>query len=274
MKAKDKPILKTEKEINKIASAGQIHAAAMSLIDKLITQRVSTLEIDYLVGKLISESGGVPSFINHYGYRHSICASVNNVIVHGIPTDKVILPGDVVSIDIGVTFAGFIFDGAATWIVPEDGTDIRNNSKDLREESLLLSETARLALLAGIEAARAGNYVGDISQAIASVIDPSPFSACKSFVGHGLGCSLWEEPDVPNFFREKGALLSEGLVIAIEPIITMGNPVATKSDDGWSELTIDGSLAAHWETTIAIVNGAPLVLSPGPLIKPSNLFIT
>jgi methionyl aminopeptidase len=223
----------------------------LKLLEQAIEPGVTTGRLDRAAEDFIRSNGGIPSFKGYRGFPASICASVNSEVVHGIPGDKVLNEGDVVSIDIGVMKQGYHGDGAATFPVGEIGG---------RPAKLL--EITERALMAGIAQAKERNRVGDISRAIQSVVEDAGFSVVRDLVGHGIGQQMHEQPQVPNFGvpGDSPGLLS-GMTLAVEPMVTMGGHEITIKDDGWTVVTRDGTLAAHFEHTIAVGKGKAEILT-------------
>jgi methionyl aminopeptidase len=220
---------------------------------------VTTGELDRLAGEFIRSEGGVPTFEGYRGYPASICASPNDMIVHGIPGDYVLGEGDVLSVDVGVTLGGFVADSAWTFPVGE-----------VSEEAERLLQVCEAALFAGIDQARPGQHVGDISAAVQAVVEESGFAVVRALVGHGVGRSMHEEPQIPNFGEPgRGPLLQKGMTLAIEPMINVGGPEIVIADDKWSILTADGTLSAHFEHTVAVTEEGPriLTLEKAPLLR-------
>ncbi len=207
--------------------------------------------LDAFVEKQIIEKKGIPAFKGYRGYPATLCVSVNEVIVHGIPSDRIIRDGDIVGIDLGVIYEGFYGDAAIT--VPVG---------DVPEEVTHLLEVTEKSLYAGIGQGKVGGRLSDISHAVQSCVEPEGYSIVTDFVGHGIGRSLHEEPQIPNFGpKGKGPRLKEGMVLAIEPMVNLGRPDVTVMNDGWTAVTSDGSLSAHFEHTIAITKDGPVILS-------------
>lgn len=212
---------------------------------------VTTLELDQLAEKLIRNHDSLPAFKGYRNYPASICVSVNDEIVHGIPREKEFQTGDIVSLDLGVKLDGFYGDAAVTVPVGE----IDSQSQDL----LRVTEEA---LYKGIDKARSGNRLSDISHAIQTWVEKHGFSVVRDFVGHGIGKSLHEEPQIPNFGRPNfGPRLREGMVLALEPMVNMGSHEVKILNDGWTAVTADGSRSAHFEHSVAVTNDGPLILS-------------
>ena len=238
-------------EIERIARAGALVAETISHVGERIEPGITTLELDRIAEDFILANGGVPTSQGYRGYPRAICISVNEVVVHGIPDGRIVDEGDLVTIDIGVTLAGAIADSAYTFGVGS-----------IDSESQRLLDVCQEALSAGIGEARLGNRVGDISSAVQAVVEGAGFSVVRSLVGHGVGRHYHEDPHVPNFGEPgRGPKLSEGMTIAIEPMITVGDPVVVLHDDDWTISTKDRSLAAHFEHTVAITTGDPRILT-------------
>jgi methionyl aminopeptidase len=245
-------IRKGPAEIDRIGRAGALVAETIAHVGERIAPGVTTLELDRVADDYIRAHGGVPTSQGYKGYPRAICISVDDVVVHGIPDETAVEDGSLVTIDVGVTLDGAIADSAYTFAVgPIDA------------ESQRLLDVCQDALAAGIAEARLGNRVGDISHAVQLVVEEAGFSVVKSLVGHGVGRHYHEDPHVPNFGEAgRGPRLSEGMTIAIEPMITMGRPEVWLAEDGWTIATSDGSLAAHFEHTVAILAGGPRILTP------------
>jgi methionyl aminopeptidase len=245
-------IKKSPGEIDKMARSGAILAAALDQLAVAIRPGVSTAELDRLAERFIRSQGATPTFKGYRGFPGSICASPNAMIVHGIPGSYRLDGGDVISIDVGVTRDGWVADAARTFPVGEVSAQARN----------LLEATER-SLHAGVAACRAGNRMGDVSGAIQQVAEAAGLSVVRSLVGHGVGRSMHEEPQVPNYGKPgKGLLLEEGMVLAIEPMTTAGRPAIRVGGDTWAIYSQDGSPAAHFEFTVAITGEGPRVLTP------------
>jgi len=245
-------IRKSAAEIDRIARAGALVAETIAAVGERIEPGITTLELDRIADRHIRAHGGVPTSQGYKGYPRAICISVDDVVVHGIPDGTVVEDGSLVTIDVGVTLDGSIADSAYTFGV---------GSVDA--ESRRLRDVCQDALAAGIAEARLGNRVGDISHAIQTVVEGAGFSVVKSLVGHGVGRHYHEDPHVPNFGEAgRGPRLSEGMTIAIEPMITVGGPEVWLAEDGWTIATTDGSRAAHFEHTVAILPDGPRILTP------------
>jgi methionyl aminopeptidase len=245
-------IRKSSREIEKIAAAGALVAETIAHVGGLLRPGVTTDELDQAAGAFIREHGGIPTSEGYKGYPKAICISPNDVVVHGIPDDFVVGEGDLVTIDVGVTLDGYIADSAYTFGVGE-----------IEPEAQRLLDVAQGALAAGIEEAVVGNRVGDVSHAIQEVVEAAGFSVIRSLVGHGVGRYYHEDPHIPNFGEPgRGPRLSDGMTIAIEPMITAGGSDVSVMEDGWTIRTADSSLSAHFEHTIAITADGPRILTP------------
>jgi methionyl aminopeptidase len=245
-------VKKSPEEIEKMAAAGIVQAAALDLVAGKIRPGVSTEELDTAVERFIRSQGATPTFKGYRGFPGSICASPNSMVVHGIPGRYRLQRGDILSVDIGVTLDGWVADAARTFTVGEASPLAEN----------LLSATEQ-ALHAGVEQCRTGNRIGDVSHAIQRVAEGAGLSVVRSLVGHGVGKSMHEDPQVPNYGkRGKGPLLEEGMVLAIEPMTTAGRAAVRVAGDGWAIFSQDDSLAAHFEFTVAITREGPRILTP------------
>jgi methionyl aminopeptidase len=245
-------IKKSPEEIEKMARAGRVLVDALALLESRIRPGVSTGELDRAAERFIRSRGATPTFKGYRGFPGSICASPNEMIVHGIPGPYRLKGGDIVSIDVGVTLDGWVADAARTFAVNDVGP---------REQNLLAA-TAE-SLHAGVAECRPGNRMGDVSGAIQQVAEGAGLSVVRSLVGHGVGRSMHEDPQVPNYGKPgKGPLLEEGMVLAIEPMTTAGRPAVRMGGDGWAIYAQDGSPAAHFEFTVAITAEGPRILTP------------
>ena len=244
--------LKTQEEIEKMRLAGKMAAKALKIAEENCVEGISTFEIDKKINEFIVKSGGEPSFLNYEGYPASSCISINDVVIHGIPSKDVVLKkGDVVSVDVGVFYEGFHGDTAFTFKVGEI---------DKKTENLLAATEE--ALYEGIKKAVIGNRIGDVSFAIEQKIKNEGFVVVKDFVGHGVGKKLHEAPEVPNFgFKGKGMRLLEGMVIAIEPMVNCEKDEIVVESDGWTVKTADKMPSAHFEHTVAITKNGPEILT-------------
>jgi methionyl aminopeptidase len=245
-------IKKTAAEIAKMERAGGVLVDALAELEQRVAPGVSTAELDELAERFIRSRGAVPTFKGYRGFPGSICASPNAMVVHGIPGPYRLEAGDIISIDVGVTLDGWVADAARTIPVGEIGARERN----------LLSATEE-SLLTGVAECRPGNRMGDVSSAIQRVAEGAGLSVVRSLVGHGVGRSMHEDPQVPNYGRPgKGPLLEEGMVLAVEPMMTAGGAAVRVGGDGWAIFSQDGSPAAHFEFTVAITRDGPKVLTP------------
>jgi methionyl aminopeptidase len=244
-------IRKSTQEIERMARAGELVADTIALLGEHIQPGITTAELDRVAENFIRERGGTPTSKGYRGFPAATCISPNAMVVHGIPGDHRVEEGDLISVDVGITLNGLVADSAYTFAVGE-----------VDDESARLLTVGKQALEAGIEQARAGNRVGDISHAIQEVVEGAGFSVVRSLVGHGVGRSYHEEPQIPNFGEPgRGLLLQTGMTLAIEPMITAGGPDVYLHDDEWSISTTDGSMAAHFEHTVAIGDSPPRVLT-------------
>ena len=244
-----------------MAAAGTVVAATIDHVGAQLEPGITTGELDRIAEEFIRAHGGVPTSKGYRGYPAAICISPNEVIVHGIPGRHVVADGDVITIDVGVTLAGFIADSAYTFGVG-----------DVEPEAQRLLDVGRDALAAGIAQAAVGNRVGDISAAVQRFVEEHGFSIVRSLVGHGVGRDYHEDPHIPNFGEPgRGPLLSEGMTIAIEPMITAGSAEIEILDDDWTIRTDDGSLSCHFEHTVAITADGPRILTASPVREPSLL---
>jgi methionyl aminopeptidase len=244
-------IRKSPAEVEQMARSGEIVAETLALVGEHIRQGVTTQELDALAEEFILSKGGIPTFKGYRGYPASICASPNSMVVHGIPGPYELHDGDVISIDVGVTLEGLVADSAFTFPVGEIGP-----------ESQHLLDTCQASLAAGIEQARAGNRLSDISHAIQAVTEAAGCSIVRSLVGHGVGRAMHEDPQIPNFGEPgRGPELQVGMTLAIEPMINLGGAGVFVHDDQWSISTNDGSLSAHFEHSVAITEEGPRILT-------------
>jgi len=245
-------IKKSPEEIDKMAQAGAVLAATQDLMAASVRAGITTGELDKLAERFIRSQGATPTFKGYRGFPGSICASPNAMIVHGIPGKYKLKGGDIISIDVGVTLDGWVADAARTFAVEKVGAAEEN----------LLRATAE-SLHAGVAQCRPGNRMGDVSNAIQRVAERAGLSVVRSLVGHGVGRSMHEDPQVPNYGKPgKGPLLEEGMVLAIEPMTTAGRPAVRVGGDNWAIYSQDGSPAAHFEFTVAITGEGPRVLTP------------
>jgi methionyl aminopeptidase len=249
-------IRKSRQEIEGMARAGELVAATIELMGERLQPGITTGELDRIAEDFIRDHGGVPTSKGYRGFPAATCISPNAMVVHGIPGNHRVQEGDLISVDVGITLNGLVADSAYTFAVGEVDAETRR-----------LLDVGQEALLAGIDQARAGNRIGDISHAVQQVVEGAGFSVVRSLVGHGVGRSYHEEPQIPNFGDPgRGPLLQAGMTLAIEPMITAGSPDVYLHDDEWSISTRDGSMAAHFEHTVAVAeDGPPEVLTQRPL---------
>lgn len=233
---------KSSREIENMKIAGRIVALAHKAIDEIIKPGITSKQIDAIVEKVILENGATPSFKGLYGFPNATCISINSVLVHGIPSDIALKEGDIVSVDIGACYKGYHGDSAWTYSVG-----------NISDEARKLMQVTHDALYAGLEYAKAGNRLTDISHAIGEYVHTNGFSVPQDYAGHGIGTSVHEDPTVPNFGPSgHGVILKEGMTLAIEPMVHIGKPQTKVLNDEWTVVTKDGSLAAHYEHTVVI----------------------
>ena len=239
-------------EIDRLRAANQFVAGVLAELEAAVAPGVTTADLDALAERLIRARGAEPAFKGYRGYPATLCASINDEVVHGIPSaTRALKEGDIISLDIGAKLQGFFGDSAVTVAVGA-----------VPEKTATLLRVTREALEHGIARARAGGRLSDISHAVQAWVESHGFSVVREFVGHGIGEKLHEEPQIPNYGQPgRGPRLAEGMVLAIEPMVAMGRPETRVLQDGWTAVTRDGSLAAHFEHTIAITAGDPLVLT-------------
>ncbi|OLB19220.1 MAG: type I methionyl aminopeptidase [Gemmatimonadetes bacterium 13_2_20CM_69_8] len=246
--------IKSPREIETMAAAGRVVAATLALVQRQVRPGVSTEELDRLAeGFIRSHPGARPSFKGLYDFPATLCTSINAEVVHGIPSPKRVLrEGDLLSVDVGVWLEGLHADSAATFPVGKVGPDAER-----------LLRVTQEALAAGVDQARAGNHVGDIGHAVQQVAEAAGYSVVRELVGHGIGASFHEEPQVPNYGKpRRGPRLVPGMTIAIEPMVNVGGPEIRTLDDKWTVVTQDGSLSAHFEHTVAVLaDGPPRILT-------------
>ena len=244
-------VRKSAAEIDRMARAGAVVAETLELIAENLRPGTTTADLDRLADEHIRSRGGVPTFKGYRGYPAAICVSPNEMIVHGIPGPYRLEEGDIVAVDVGVTREGFVADSAYTFPVGE-----------VSAEAERLLEAGQAALAAGIEQARAGNHLSNISHAVQRSTEEAGFTVVRALVGHGVGRTMHEEPQIPNFGPPgRGPLLQPGMTLAIEPMINAGSSGITVLDDRWSIVTEDGSLSAHFEHTVAITEDEPRILT-------------
>ena len=245
-------IRKSAAEIEKMAAAGEILVKTLEIVAGRIRPGVSTAELDEAAESYIRSQGAVPAFKGYHGFPASICASPNSMVVHGIPDPTKLDRGDIISVDVGVTLDGWVADAARTFAVG-----------DVSDEAQKLMRVTEASLHAAVDACQVGGRLGDISNAVQTCVEGEGLGIVRSLVGHGIGRDMHEDPQVPNYGPAgKGPKLEEGMVLAIEPMVSVGSPEVHVGDDQWSVYTDDGSLAAHFEFTVAITSGAPRILTP------------
>ena len=245
-------VLKTARELAKMREAGRISARALRLAGEAVEPGVTTAEIDRLVRRYIEKEGARPSFLGYGGFPASACISVNNVVIHGIPSKKIVLKeGDIVSVDVGAELNGFHGDNA--WTFP---------CGKISAEAQALLDATRESLFEGIKMARPGNRIGDIGSAVQRYVEARNYSVVRDFVGHGVGAKLHEDPSVPNYGTPgRGVRLLPGMTIAIEPMINAGTHEVEVLSDEWTTVTKDGKLSAHFEHSVAITPDGPQILT-------------
>ena len=248
-------IVKSEREIELMRRAGKINAAARALAGEMVKHGVTTHEIDKAVFHFIRSQGAQPSFLNYNGYPGSVCVSVNDEIIHGIPGPRVLKEGDIVSVDVGAYIGGFHGDCAATYACGK-----------ISEEAQRLIDVTRQSFFEGIAQAREGNRISDISHAVQAYVEANGFSVVREYVGHGVGRDMHEAPEIPNYGAPgHGPKLIRGMTLAVEPMVNAGTAAIRQMSDGWTVKTRDGKYAAHYENTILVTDGEPEILTaPAP----------
>lgn len=242
--------IKTDSEIEYMVKAGKVVAEALDTLEKHVKPGISTGELDRIAEEIILGRNAKPSFKGYYGFPASICASVNNEVVHGIPNkDRILNEGDIISIDCGAVLNGYQGDAARTFPVG-----------NVSEEAAKLIEVTKNSFFKGIEKAKVGNRLTDISAAIQEYVESYGFSIVRDYVGHGIGKNMHEDPEIPNFGRPgRGPKLSKGMCLAIEPMVNIGDFNVKVEPNKWTVVTVDGSLSAHYENTVAILNDGPKI---------------
>lgn len=245
-------VLKTAKEIEKMRKACIISAEALQVAGEAVKPGITTYEIDQIAYRYIKKQGAEPNFLHLYGFPATACISINDEVIHGIPSKKRVLKeGDIVSIDLGAKVDGYNGDNAATFAVGK-----------ISDEAKRLCDTTRESLYKGIEQAVAGGRIGDIAYAVQAYCEERGFSVVREYTGHGVGTALHEDPSVPNYGTPgRGQRLLPGMTIAIEPMINMGTKEVKQMADGWTVKTLDGKMSAHFEHTIAITSNGPVILT-------------
>ncbi|PWM36379.1 MAG: type I methionyl aminopeptidase [Clostridiales bacterium] len=245
-------VVKNRPELEKMRLAGKISGQALRLAGQLVAPGVTTGEIDKQVEAFIRSQGAIPSFLGYGGFPASACISINNEVIHGIPShSRVIHEGDIVSVDVGAYIDGFHGDNAATFPCGE-----------ISDEAKELLRVTKAGLEAGIAAATAGNRIGDISAAVQALVEAAGFDVVTEYVGHGVGRDMHEDPEVPNFGQAShGPRLVSGMTLAIEPMVNVSGRAVKRLKDGWTVITASGSLSAHFEHSVAITENGPVILT-------------
>lgn len=247
-------VIKTARQLEFMKRAGEISAGAIKVARDCLKPGVTTAHVDAAIDAYIREQNATPSFLGYGGFPKSSCISINNEVIHGIPGERVVQSGDIVSIDVGAIYEGFNGDNAATFAVG-----------DVPGETQKLLDVTYESLQRAVEACEVDNRLGDIGYAVQSHVEAAGFSVVRQYVGHGVGKHLHEDPDVPNFGNPgHGVRLAQGMTIAIEPMVNIGSCEVEVLGNDWTVVTLDGSLSAHFEFTIAITSEGPLILTPWP----------
>lgn len=244
-------IRKSKSEIERMRASGLIVAQVLERLSEMVVPGVTTRDLDHEAERMIVGAGAYPTFKGYHGYPSSICASINDEVVHGIPSKRKLREGDIVGIDCGATYMGYVGDAAVTVAVGKVTDPVSR-----------LLEATRESLYKAIAKCRVGNRLGDVCNAVQSHVEPLGYSVVKNYCGHGVGRAMHEEPQVPNYGRPgTGPVLREGLVIAIEPMINLGHEDVKVLSDGWTVITLDGQPSAHFEHTVAITEDGPQILT-------------
>ena len=244
-------ILKLPEEIEKARASNRIVAEVLSRLREKVKPGIKTKDLDKFAEEIAQKRGAEPAFKGYHGYPHSLCISINEVVVHGMPSERLLVEGDIVGLDFGVYYQGFFGDATITLPVGK-----------VTQKALRLMQVTEQSLYAGIEQAKEGNRLGDISAAVQSVVEGAGYSVVRDFVGHGIGKNLHEEPQIPNFGQKgRGIELKRGMILAIEPMVNEGKYKVQVLPDGWTVVTKDGSLSAHFEHSVAITDNGPDILS-------------
>ena len=245
-------IIKTSQQLDQMAAAGAIQSRCLKMLRSKVRPGVTTDQLDLTAQRFIESQGATPSFLGYRGFPGSICASPNSMVVHGIPGPYELRRGDIISLDVGVTHDGWVADAAITVPVGE-----------ILPATRQLLETTKAALFAAVEQVRPGNHLGDVSHAVQKRVEEGHLSIIRSLVGHGIGRDMHEDPQVPNYGEPgRGPELEPGMVLAIEPMVNAGGPEVRLGDDNWAVYSADGSLAAHYEFTVAVTEDGPRILTP------------
>tara|TARA_Y100000588_G_scaffold376979_1_gene455444 strand:+ start:1626 stop:2408 length:783 start_codon:yes stop_codon:yes gene_type:complete len=244
-------ICKSLDEIQKMRAANGLVADVLTNLKNLVRPGITTKYLDEVAEKKIRDSGAIPAFKGYHGYPSTLCASINDAVVHGIPSKEELKEGDIVSLDVGVVMDGYYGDSAVTI-----GVGKISDSADL------LLRITRESLERAISSVKVGGYVSDLGYAVQSHVEKHGFSVVREFVGHGIGTNLHEDPQIPNYGKPGyGTVLQSGMVLAIEPMVNIGKPEVQVLDDGWTAVTLDGGLSAHFEHSVAVLEDGPVVLS-------------
>ena len=243
--------IKSESEIKKMRVAGEITGKALEVAEKNICVGMTTRELDKIIENYIRSRNAVPGFLNYRGYSASSCISINEEVVHGIPGERKLKAGDVVSVDVGAIFDGYYGDAARTFILGETS-----------DENKKLVEVTRQSFFEGIKFAKSGCHLFEISEAIQDYVEKNGFSVVKDYVGHGIGTNMHEAPEIPNYKQDRrGPKLIVGMTLAIEPMVNIGTDRVISLNDGWTVITADKKCSAHYENTILICDGEPEILT-------------
>jgi methionyl aminopeptidase len=242
---------RSQRELERLRAANLLVAQILEVLKDLVVPGITTAKLDEVAERAVLDAGAVPAFKGYHGYPATICASVNEQVVHGIPSERALVDGDIISIDLGVLLEGYYGDAAVTVPVGR-----------VSSEAAVLLKVTEQSLWKGIEKVTVGSRVSDISHAVQQHVEAHGFSVVREFVGHGVGTALHEEPQIPNYGDPgRGPRLAEGMVLAIEPMVNVGKPAVRVLSDGWTAVTRDGSLSAHFEHTVAVSASGPMVLS-------------
>jgi len=245
-------IIKNDQEIERMRQAGKVVGDTLAKLEEAVKPGITTADLDRIAEEFILKRNAKPSFKGYYGFPASICASVNNEVVHGIPSKEIILQeGDIISVDCGAILNGYQGDAARTFVVGK-----------ISDEAKRLIDVTKQSFFKGVEKAIVGNRLTDISHAIQQYVESFGYSIVRDYVGHGIGKDMHEDPEVPNFGRPgRGPKLEHGMVLAIEPMVNIGNYYVQVQDNEWTVVTEDGTLSAHYENTVAILNNGPEILT-------------
>ena len=244
-------VYKSPEEVEKMRAANALVAGVLSELQATVKPGVTAQELDTVAETRVRDAGAVPAFKGYHGYPATLCVSINDAVVHGIPSPRELVEGDIVSLDMGVVLDGYYGDAALTVGVGA-----------ISDEAAELLAVTRAALNLAIDCARVGGRVSDLGHAVQNHVESCGFSVVREFVGHGIGTRLHEEPQIPNYGKPgRGPFLKEGMVLAIEPMVNAGRPAVRVLDDGWTAVTVDGSLSAHFEHSVAVSKDGPVILS-------------